>query len=234
MTFPTPAAPESFEQARFNMIEQQIRPWEVLDARVLALLGTVRREDFVPPAHRALAFADMELPLTHPAVDGQAMLPPRVEARLLQDLDIQPGDKVLEVGAGSGHMAALLASLAQRVVSLEIDEALARTARANLQRAGITNADVRVADATAQNFAACASEAPWNVILLSGSVAEIPPALLALLAPGGRLATIMGHEPVMRATIVTRTGEASFTTAQPWDSVAPRLRHFPEPSRFQF
>ena len=234
MTSPNPTTPESFEQARFNMIEQQIRPWEVLDARVLRLLGEIRREDFVPSAHRALAFADMELPLTHPAVDGQVMLPPRVEARLLQDLDIQPTDKVLEVGAGSGHMAALLASLAQRVVSLEIDDGLARTARANLQRAGITNADVRVADATAQNFAACASEAPWNVILLSGSVAEIPPALLALLAPGGRLAAIVGYEPVMRATIVTRTGEASFTTAQPWDTMAPRLRHFPEPSRFQF
>jgi protein-L-isoaspartate(D-aspartate) O-methyltransferase len=234
MTSPNPTTTESFEQARFNMIEQQIRPWEVLDARVLRLLGEIRREDFVPSAHRALAFADMELPLTHPAVDGQVMLPPRVEARLLQDLDIQPTDKVLEVGAGSGHMAALLASLAQRVVSLEIDDGLARTARANLQRAGITNADVRVADATAQNFAACASEAPWNVILLSGSVAEIPPALLALLAPGGRLAAIVGYEPVMRATIVTRTGEASFTTAQPWDTMAPRLRHFPEPSRFQF
>ncbi|MDM7950139.1 protein-L-isoaspartate O-methyltransferase [Hydrogenophaga sp.] len=234
MTSPNPTTTESFEQARFNMIEQQIRPWEVLDARVLRLLGEIRREDFVPSAHRALAFADMELPLTHPAVDGQVMLPPRVEARLLQDLDIQPTDKVLEVGAGSGHMAALLASLAQRVVSLEIDDGLARTARANLQRAGITNADVRLADATAQNFAACASEAPWNVILLSGSVAEIPPALLALLAPGGRLAAIVGYEPVMRATIVTRTGEASFTTAQPWDTMAPRLRHFPEPSRFQF
>jgi protein-L-isoaspartate(D-aspartate) O-methyltransferase len=206
----------------------------VLDARVLRLLGEIRREDFVPTAHRALAFADMELPLTHPAVDGQVMLPPRVEARLLQDLEIQPSDKVLEVGAGSGHMAALLASLAQRVVSLEIDDGLARAARANLQRAGITNADVRVADATAQNFTACASEAPWNVILLSGSVAEISPALLALLAPGGRLAAIVGYEPVMRATIVTRTGEASFTTAQPWDTMAPRLRHFPEPSRFQF
>ena len=234
MTFPAHTAPDAFEQARFNMIEQQIRPWEVLDARVLALLGTVRREDFVPPAHRALAFADMELPLTQPAVDGQVMLPPRVEARLLQDLDIQPTDKVLEVGAGSGHMAALLAHLAQRVVSLEIDETLARTARAHLQRAGITNADVRVADAAAQGFAACASEAPWNVILLSGSVAEIAPALLALLAPGGRLAAIVGEEPVMRATIVTRTGEAAFSTAQPWDTVAPRLRHFPEPSRFQF
>ena len=230
----TSQTPTSFDQARFNMIEQQIRPWEVLDPQVLALLARMRREDFVPAAHKALAFADMELPLTHPAVEGECMLAPRVEARVLQDLAIQPTDKVLEIGAGSGFMAALLASLAQRVVSLEVNEALARTARENLQKAGFTNAEVRVADAAANNFAACATEAPWNVILLSGSVAEVPPALLSLLAPGGRLAAIVGNEPVMRATIVTRTGEASFVTAQPWDSLAPRLRNFPEPSRFQF
>ena len=234
MTSPNPAAPESFDLARFNMIEQQIRPWEVLEARVLALLGQVRREDFVPQAHRALAFTDMELPLTHPAVEGQAMLAPRVEARLLQDLNIQPSDKVLEVGTGSGHMAALLAGLGQRVVSLEIDAGLANTARDNLQRAGITKASVRLADATAQNFAACRSEAPWDVILLSGSVAEVPSALLALLAPGGRLAAIVGHEPMMRATLITRTGDATYATAQPWDCVVPRLLNFPEPSRFRF
>ena len=232
-TAPAPA-PLSLSQARFNMIEQQIRPWEVLDARVLALLDRVHREDFVPAAHKALAFADMELPLTHPAVEGQAMLAPKVEARLLQDLLLKPTDKVLEVGAGSGHMAALLASLAQRVVSIEIDEALARTARENLQKAGIANAEVRRADAAANGFAACATEAPYDAIVLSGSVAEIPSALLALLAPGGRLAAIVGHEPMMRATIVTRTGDAAFQTAQPWDTVAPRLRNFPEPSRFQF
>jgi protein-L-isoaspartate(D-aspartate) O-methyltransferase len=227
-------AQPSFDLARFNMIEQQIRPWEVLDRRVLDLLAQMRREDFVPAPHKALAFADMELPLTHPAVDGQCMLAPRVEARMLQDLAVQPGDKVLEVGAGSGYMAALLASLAQRVVSLEVDEGLARTARANLQKAGITNADVRVADAAANGFAACASEAPWNVIVLSGSVAEVPQALLSLLAPGGRLMAIVGNDPVMRATIITRTGEASFSTTQPWDTLAPRLRNFPEPSRFHF
>lgn len=234
MTSPHPTVPESFDLARFNMIEQQIRPWEVLDARVLELLSQVRREEFVPQAHRALAFADMELPLTHPAVDGQVMLAPRVEARLLQDLAIKPTDKVLEVGAGSGHMAALLAGLAQRVVSLEIDEDLARTARDNLQRAGIANASVHVADACAQDFAACRSEAPWDVIVLSGSVAEVPSALLALLAPEGRLMGIVGQEPMMRATLITRTGEATYATAQPWDTVAPRLRNFPEPSRFRF
>ena len=234
MTSPIPVAPESFELARFNMIEQQIRPWEVLDGRVLELLGRVLREDFVPQAHRALAFADMELPLSQPAVEGQVMLAPRVEARLLQDLSIKPTDRVLEVGAGSGHMAALLAGLAQRVVSLEMDDDLARMARDNLQRAGIANASVRTADATAQDFAACRSEAPWDVILLSGSVAEVPSALLALLAPEGRLMAIVGQEPMMRATLITRTGDATYTTAQPWDCVVPRLLNFPEPSRFRF
>ena len=224
----------SLDQARFNMIEQQIRPWEVLDAQVLALLNTVKREDFVPAAHKALAFVDMELPLTQPAVEGQAMLAPRLEGRLLQDLAIKPTDKVLEIGAGSGYMAALLASLAQRVVSLEIDESLAKMARDNLQKAGFTNVDVRFADAAASNFAACATEGPWDVILLSGSVAEVPPALMALLATGGRLAAVVGQEPMMRATFITRTGEAAFATSQPWDTVAPRLRNMPEASQFRF
>ncbi len=230
----TQTAPMSLDQARFNMIEQQIRPWEVLDASVLALLSRVHREAFVPTAHQALAFADMELPLTHPAVEGQCLLAPKVEARLLQDLQLKPSDKVLEVGAGSGYMAALLASLAQRVVSIEIDPNLARTARDNLQKVGITNADVRTADAAANQFAACTAEGPFDAIVLSGSVAEIPPALLAVLAPGGRLVAIVGQEPMMRATVVTRVGDASFQTAQPWDTVAPRLHNFPEPSRFQF
>jgi len=221
-------------RARFNMIEQQIRPWEVLDPVVLDLLDRLPREQFVPAGQQALAYVDMELPLASPAVEGECMLAPRVEARLLQDLAIRPDDKVLEIGAGSGYMAALLASLASRVVSLEINESLARMARENLQQAGITNADVRVADACANAFTACAAEGPWNVILLSGSVAEVPPALLSLLAPGGRLGAIVGEEPVMRATIITRVGDNSFQTAQPWDTVAPRLRNFPQASRFRF
>lgn len=221
-------------RARFNMIEQQIRPWEVLDPVVLDLLDRLPREQFVPAGQQALAYVDMELPLASPAVEGECMLAPRVEARLLQDLAIRPDDKVLEIGAGSGYMAALLASLASRVVSLEINESLARMARENLQQAGITNADVRVADACANAFTACAAEGPWNVILLSGSVAEVPPALLSLLAPGGRLGAIVGEEPVMRATIITRVGDNSFQTAQPWDTVAPRLHNFPQASRFRF
>ncbi|QHE77282.1 protein-L-isoaspartate O-methyltransferase family protein [Hydrogenophaga sp. PBL-H3] len=233
-TSTVPTIHTGFDHARFNMIEQQIRPWEVLAPQVLALLARMHREAFVPAAHRALAFADMELPLTHPAVEGQCMLAPKVEARLLQDLDLKPTDKVLEIGSGSGYMAALLANLAQRVVSIEIDAALASTARDNLRNAGIGNVDIKHADAAAQGFAACGVNGPFDAILLSGSVAEIPPALLALLAPGGRLAAIVGFEPMMRATIVTRVGDASFQTAQPWDTVAPRLLNFPEPSRFRF
>ena len=162
------------------------------------------------------------------------MLAPKVEARLLQDLELKHTDKVLEIGSGSGHMAALLASLAHSVVSIEIDPVLAGTARDNLRNAGIGNVEVKNADAAAQGFAACSTHGTFDAILLSGSVAEIPPALLALLANGGRLAAIVGHEPMMRATLVTRTADASFQTAQPWDTVAPRLLNFPEPSSFRF
>ena len=228
----TSTVPMSLDQARFNMIEQQVRPWEVLDPVVLGLLDSVKREHFVPAAHKALAYMDMELPIGQAA--DQVMLAPRVQARLVQDLAVQPTDKVLEIGTGSGFTTALLASLAQRVVSLEIDDATVRAVWAYLQQAGIAHAEVRVADATANGFAACALEGPWDVILVAGSVAEVPSALLNLLAPGGRLAAIVGHEPVMRATFVTRTGDAAFSTTQPWDTVAPRLRNFVEPSRFQF
>ena len=214
------------EQARFNMIEQQIRPWDVLDPEVLALLSVVKREDFVPLAHKALAFVDMELPLP----EGQCMLAPRVEARMLQQLQVQKNEKVLEIGAGSGYMAALLAHRAQRVISLEIKPALAQLARANLQKAGVTNAEVREADGSRD----VSVDGPFDVIVLSGSVAEVPKALLAQLKPGGRLAAIVGSEPMMRATFITRTGEAGYTTVQPWDTVAPRLLNFPEPSRFNF
>jgi protein-L-isoaspartate(D-aspartate) O-methyltransferase len=228
----TSSTPLSLDRARFNMIEQQVRPWEVLDPAVLELLDRVRRDQFVPEAHKALAYVDMELPLGS-GVD-QVMLAPRLQARMVQDLSLKPTDKVLEIGTGSGYTTALLASLAQRVVSLEIDASIARAARQNLQAAGITNADVRVADAAANGFAACAAEGPWDAILLAGSVAEPPAALLALLTNGGRLITIVGHEPVMRATLVTRVDASSYRTEQPWDTVAPRLRNFPEPSRFAF
>ena len=220
----------NYEQARFNMIEQQIRPWDVLDTQVLELLSVIRREDFVPPAHKALAFVDMEIPLREGGARGQVMLAPRVEARLLQDLAVRKHEKVLEIGAGSGYMAALLAHRAQRVVSLEIEPELARVARANLQKAGIHNAEVREADGAGL----AQPDGPFDVILLSGSVAEVPRSVLEQLKVGGRLAAVVGDEPMMRATFFSRTGDSTWTSTQPWDTVAPRLLNFPAPSRFHF
>ncbi|HXD42805.1 MAG TPA: protein-L-isoaspartate O-methyltransferase [Ramlibacter sp.] len=227
-------APANLEQARYKMIEQQIRPWNVRDAQVLELLSVVRREDFVPLAHKPLAFVDTKIALLAPVEaamsKGQCMLEPKIEARLLQDLHVRPQDKVLEVGAGSGYMAALLAARAQRVVTLEINPELVQLARGNLKRAGVGNVEVREADGAK----GLPSEAPFDVIVLSGSVAEVPPALLEQLKVGGRLAAIVGFDPVMRTTIVTRTGDTSYTTTQPWDTNAPRLANFPEPSKFHF
>lgn len=215
-------------QARFNMIEQQVRPWEVLDPQVLELLAVVRREDFVPLAHKALAFVDMEIPIGEGA--GQVMLAPRVQARLLQDLAVQKTDKVLEIGTGTGFMAALLGHQAAQVISYEIDPQLAAQARANLQAAGVSNVTVRQADGSQ----GAAAEGPFDVILLSGSVAEVPRHLLEQLKVGGRLEAIVGEEPMMRATLITRTGQNSWTTTEPWDCNTARLRGFAEPSRFHF
>ena len=222
----------NIEQARFNMIEQQIRPWHVSDASVLGLLSTVKREDFVPAAHKGLAFADLEIPLKtgeESLAKGECMLPPRLDARMLQDLAVRPTDTVLEVGTGSGYMAALLASMAQRVITVEIDTDLAAQARTNLRNAGIQNVEVRQADGAKMSVV----DGSFDVIALSGSVAEIPHKLLNLLKVGGRLGAIVGEDPIMRATVVTRTGDSTFSTVTGWDTVAPRLLNFPEPSRFK-
>jgi protein-L-isoaspartate(D-aspartate) O-methyltransferase len=213
-------------QARFNMIEQQIRPWNVLDLQVLDLLGHMQRDAFVPAALKNLAFADIEIPL--PA--GQCMLAPRLEARLLQDLAVQPHESVLEIGAGSGYMAALLAHRARQVLTLDIEPELADMARANITRAGLTNVTVRHADGSQLN----ASEGSFDVILLSGSVGLVPQNLLQHLNVGGRLAAIVGDEPVMQCTIVTRTSATDFRTAATWETVVQRLQGFAEPERFQF
>jgi protein-L-isoaspartate(D-aspartate) O-methyltransferase len=222
----------NYEQARFNMIEQQIRPWEVLDSQVLALLAVIKREDFVPTAYRSLAFADMEIPLSsHSKTQpGQCMLSPKVEARILQDLAVQKYEKVLEIGTGSGYMAALLGRRAAHVLTLEIEPELALQARKNLATQSLSNVEVRLADGA--NGAA--AEGPFDVIVLSGSVAEVPQALLAQLKVGGRLAAIVGEEPMMRATFITRNSDSAWTTAEPWDTVAPRLVHFAEHSHFRF
>ncbi len=232
------------ELARFNMIEQQIRPWDVLDQTVLSLLANVRREDFVPPALRALAFVDTQVPLLlHDAADaaqmdasgaaGACMLEPKVEARLLQELQVQRHEKALEIGTGSGFMAALLAHRAQHVHSLECRPALARIARDNLRRNGIGNATVLDVSA-ADGAAGLPMEAPFDVILLSGSVAAVPRALLEQLKVGGRLAAVVGNEPVMRARLMTRVAEAAWSDTDLFDTVAPRLEGFAETPRFVF
>ena len=216
----------NIEQARFNMIEQQIRPWDVLNPAVLELLAVVKREDFVPTAYRALAFVDTEVPLPN----GQCMLAPKVEARLLQELAVHKHERVLEIGAGSGYMAALLAHRAQHVTSLEIDADLARSATTNLRRAGVMNASVVCADGAA----GLAGDGPFDVIVLSGSVAEVPGPLLAQLKVGGRLAGIVGQEPVMQAVLITRSDDRGLQRTVLFDTVAQRLRGFPEPPRFSF
>jgi protein-L-isoaspartate(D-aspartate) O-methyltransferase len=216
--------------ARFNMIEQQIRPWEVLDGAVLSLLSVVKRENFAPMAHKALAFVDMEIPLKDGNQTGQVMLPPRVEARLLQDADVKRTDKVLEVGTGSGYMAALLAHQAASVLSFELDATLAQQARTNLQAAGIHNVEVRQADGSQGAL----SDGPFDVIMLSGSVPNVPQVLLNQLSIGGRLLAVVGEDPVMRASVITRTADQQWQTSEPWDTMAPRLQGFPEHNRFSF
>ena len=229
-----PVPPDPLERARFNMIEQQIRPWDVLDAGVLQLLGLVRREEFVPPQHQSIAFADLEIPLkgnvTQAMDSGQCMLAPKVEARMLQDLRIEKTHRVLEVGTGSGYMAALLGWSAASVLSLELDRELAAFAIDNLDRALIGNVEVRCGDGSQ----GAPRHGPFDAIVLSGSVAEIPKALRSQLKIGGRIVAIVGQPPMMRATIVTRHAQDAWSTVQPWDTVAARLRNFPEPSRFTF
>lgn len=225
----------NYEQARFNMVEQQIRPWEVLDQNVLTLLATLRREDFVPPTLRALAFVDTQVPLVKGAgaTPGTVMLEPKVEARLLQELQVQRHQRVLEIGTGSGFMAALMAHRAMQVISLECRPGLARMARESLARNGIVN--VRVVDVQpAEGARGMPHEAPFDAILLSGSVAEVPRGLLEQLKVGGRLAAIVGDEPVMRAKLFTRIAEGAFAERDLFDTVAPRLEGFPEHPRFAF
>ena len=216
----------NIEQARFNMIEQQIRTWEVLDASVLSLLAVIKREDFVPAAYRALAFVDTEVPLP----GGQSMLEPKVEARLLQELAVHKHERVLEVGSGSGYMAALLGQKAQHVTTLEIRPELVRFATDNLRRASVVNVAVRAGDGSR----GLGAEAPFDVIVLSGSVAEVPQALLAQLKVGGRLTAVVGQLPIMRAVLVTRGSEHGYSSVDLFDTVAPRLQGFDEPTKFSF
>lgn len=216
----------NIEQARFNMIEQQIRPWDVLDPQVLDLLFVVKREDFVPPAYRSLAFTDMEIPLGR----GQVMLAPRIEARLLQELGVKKTDKVLEIGTGSGYMAALLAARAEYVLTLETLPELAEMARHNLERERIANVSVEVGNG-AQGWP---QRGPYDVIVLSGSVPVLPAEVLKQLRVGGRLVAIVGEAPVMEAQLVTCTADGVYNTVNLFETVVPPLVGFAAKNHFEF
>ncbi len=216
----------NIEQARFNMIEQQIRPWEVLDPGVLDLLFVVKREDFTPPACRSLAFADLEIPLG----DGQVMLSPKMEARLLQEMSLKKTDKVLEIGTGSGYMAALMAARAEHVVSIEIRPEIAVQAKTNLANAGVANVTVQTADGSA----GWSQNGPYDAIVISGSVPSIPASILAQLRVGGRLAVVVGQAPVMEAQLVTCTAEGIYNTVILFETVIPPLDGFTPKNSFSF
>jgi len=216
----------NIEKARFNMIEQQIRPWDVLDQDILELLTVVKREAFVPPAYRSLAFVDTEIPLPH----GENMLAPRLEARILQELAVQKHENVLEIGAGSGYMAALLAHRARHVTTVEIEPELKAMAQKNLADYGIANVEVVEGD----GLKASPSSGGYDVIVASGSLPMVPDSLLAQIKVGGRLFVVVGTPPAMTAQIITRVSEVSYQTVGLFETVIKPLRNAPEPSHFRF
>lgn len=216
----------NIEQARFNMIEQQIRTWDVLDQDVLNLLSIVKRENFVPAAYRELAFADLELPLP----EGQHMFAPRVEARVLQDLAVKKHESVLEIGAGSGYMAALLAHRARHVLTIDIKPELVELAKQNLAANGVLNAQVETGDGARGWIGA----APYDIICVSGGLPVLPQEMLEQLKVGGRLAAFVGVAPVMKAQIITRIDEKQFRVVDVFETYVEALVNAVEPPRFKF
>jgi len=216
----------NFEQARFNMVEQQIRTWGVVDPGVRELLMMVRREDFVPPSMRALAFADIEIPLP----GGQVMLRPSIEGRILQAIGTQHVNSVLEVGTGSGYFSALLAANADHVYTVEIDPAMAQFARDNLARNGVTNVTVEEGDASQGWY----MRAPYDVIVVSGGLAEQPEELVLQLKPGGRLFAFTGAPPTMKACVIYRNDKKPSQQLSLFETVVPMLRNIPQVPAFNF
>lgn len=214
------------EQSRFNMIEQQIRTWEVLDPVVLGLLNEVPREKFVPPQYLGLAFADLEIPIGY----GQTMLSPKMEARIVQSLDLKKTDKVLEVGTGSGYMTALMAKLAQHVVSVENVPELSALASRHLAQQDISNVTLETGDAAG----GWSTEAPYDVIVLTGSVPVLPANLQQQLTLGGRLFAVIGEAPVMQATLIRRVADTAFRRDVLFETCIPVLAGAPQPERFSF
>jgi protein-L-isoaspartate(D-aspartate) O-methyltransferase len=213
------------EQARFNMVEQQIRTWDVLDQGILDLLFSVKREEFVPAAYRLLAFADLEIPLGN----GEKMWTPKMEARVLQELALASGESVLEVGTGSGYFTALLAARGAQVTSVEIDPRLAAEAQAKLLRAGIGGVELAQGDA-----ARAYGRELYDAIVLTGSTPIMPDGLLHQLKPGGRLFAVVGDAPVMTARIARWSAPDSVTTTDLFETVIDPLTNAAQPARFQF
>jgi protein-L-isoaspartate(D-aspartate) O-methyltransferase len=217
----------NIEQARFNMIEQQIRPWNVLDQDILELLMVVKRENFVPTAYKNLAFVDTEIPLPN----GETMLAPKVEARLLQAVAARKHEQVLEIGSGSGYMAALLAHKGRHVTTVEIDPVLKAMAEKNLAANGITNVSVALGNG-AQGWAK--GMEPYDVIVISGSLPVLPDSILQQIKVGGRIAAIIGTAPVMTGQLITRTGNREYRTENLFETQALVLREASTPSTFTF
>ncbi|HUP29366.1 MAG TPA: protein-L-isoaspartate O-methyltransferase [Usitatibacter sp.] len=216
----------NIEQARFNMIEQQIRTWEVLDPSVLELLFEVKREDFVPAEHRGLAFADLEIPLGH----GEAMMQPKIEARIVQELAVQPHENVYEVGTGSGYLTALLAHRARHVTSAEIHGDLSARAEQVLRGRGIANVTLLQGDSATAPLA----ESAFDVIVITGSLPILPQAFLDRLSVGGRLFAVLGDAPVMKAVLVRQPVQGSFQHVELFETMLKPLVNAPQPPRFRF
>lgn len=217
---------QAYETARFNMIEQQIRTWEVLDPKILQLLHDVPRENFVADAYKGLAFADIEIPLPH----GQSMLSPKLEARILQSLDIKSTDQVLHVGTGSGYFTALLAHMAQHVVSLDINAELSATAAYKLLENDIHNVTIELADGV-NGFVA---RQPYDVIVYTGSSPVEPPYVRQQLKVGGRMFIVLGTAPAMQATLIERVSETAFRQNILFETCIPELDNAPHASGFEF
>lgn len=216
----------NFDRARFNMVEQQVRPWEVLDPQVLAVLETVRREDFVPVRFRKLAFADMEIPLAQ----GQCMMRPKVEGRMLQALGLRPDETVLEVGTGSGFITACLATMARRVVSVEIFEELYQHALERLGDKHLETVELCVGDV----MGGWEPQQKHDVVVVTGSVPEVPDAFREWVNPAGRMFIVTGRSPAMEARLLTRVGAQDWIEESLFETELQRLVNAEEPARFEF
>ena len=214
----------NFEQARLNMVENQVRPWEVLDGRVLDVISRVRREDFVATEHRQLAFADLCLPLGH----GEMMMKPVVEGRVLQALDLQPTDRVLEIGTGSGYLSACLATLSAQLTSVDIHADFTTAATERLLHAGIANVSL----ATGEAVKAWQPDGLFDALVATGAVAEVPPRWLTWLKPGGRMLVVSGQSPVQRASLLTHEAAGRFREDGLFETDLPYLIHAEPVSRF--